>query len=86
MNFILWRVIGGLIGWVASMLIKTHTKQSIILNIVVGIFGAMLGGWLLSTLVGVGTINQSALSIPSILASLVGAVTLLAIVNLFNHG
>jgi uncharacterized membrane protein YeaQ/YmgE (transglycosylase-associated protein family) len=86
MNFIIWLVVGGLIGWIASMIMKTDAQQGVILNIVVGIVGALLGGWLISPLVGVGTINQSALSIPSMLVSLVGAVILLAIVNFFRRG
>lgn len=86
MNFIIWLVIGGLIGWVASMIMRTDAQQGVILNVVVGIVGAMLGGWLLSPLLGIGTINQNALSIPAMLVSLGGAVILLAIVNLFNRG
>ncbi len=86
MNFIIWIVIGGLIGWVASMIMKTDGQQGIFLNIIVGIVGAFLGGWLISPLVGVGTINQNALSIGAMLVSLVGAVILLAIVNLFRRG
>jgi uncharacterized membrane protein YeaQ/YmgE (transglycosylase-associated protein family) len=86
MNFIIWLIIGGLIGWVASMIMKTDAQQGMILNVVVGIVGAMLGGWLISPLVGVGTINQSALSVPAMLVSLVGAIILLAIVNLVRRG
>ena len=52
-NFIIWIVIGGLIGWVASMIMKTDAQQGVFLNIVVGIVGAFLGGWLLSPLVGI---------------------------------
>lgn len=86
MNFIIWLVIGGLIGWVASMIMKTDGQQGIFLNIIVGIVGAFLGGWLISPLVGVPTINQNAFSIGAMLVSLVGAVILLAIVNLFRRG
>ena len=86
MNFIVWLIVGGLIGWVASMIMKTDAQQGVILNVVVGIVGAMLGGWLITPLIGVGTINQSALSIPAALVSLVGAVILLAVVNLFQRG
>ena len=86
MNFIIWLVVGGLIGWVASMIMRTDGQQGIILNVVVGIIGAMLGGWLISPLVGVPTINQDAFSLPAMLVSLVGAVILLAIVNLFRRG
>lgn len=86
MNFIIWLIIGGLIGWVASMIMKTDAQQGMILNIVVGIVGAFLGGWLISPLVGVPTINQDAFSIGAMAVSLVGAVILLAVVNLFKRG
>lgn len=86
MNFIIWLVIGGLIGWVASMLMRTDGQQGIILNVVVGIVGAALGGWLISPLVGVPSINQGSFSIGAMLVSLVGAVVLLAIVNLLRRG
>ncbi|MEO9148791.1 MAG: GlsB/YeaQ/YmgE family stress response membrane protein [Burkholderiaceae bacterium] len=86
MNFIIWLVIGGLIGWVASMIMKTNAQQGVILNVVVGIVGAFLGGWFISPLVGVPTINQDAFSLPAMLVSLVGAIILLAIVNLVRRG
>jgi uncharacterized membrane protein YeaQ/YmgE (transglycosylase-associated protein family) len=86
MNFIIWLVIGGIIGWLASMVMKTDAQQGVILNVVVGIVGAMLGGWLISPLVGVPTINQDAFSLPAMLVSLVGAIILLGIVNLFRRG
>ena len=63
MNFIIWLVIGGIIGWLASMVMKTDAQQGVVLNVVVGIVGAMLGGWLISPLVGVPTINQDAFSL-----------------------
>jgi len=86
MNFIIWLVVGGLIGWVASMIMRTDGQQGIVLNVVVGIVGAMLGGWLISPMVGAGTINDGTFSIGALLVSLVGAVILLAIVNLFRRG
>ncbi|MBA2548309.1 MAG: GlsB/YeaQ/YmgE family stress response membrane protein [Burkholderiaceae bacterium] len=86
MNFIIWLVVGGLIGWVASMIMRTDGQQGIFLNIVVGIVGAFLGGWLISPLVGVPTINQNAFSVGALIVSLLGAVILLAIVNLFRRG
>lgn len=85
MNLIIWLVIGGIVGWLASIIMKRDGQQGILLNIVVGIVGALLAGWLISPLVGVGTIN-SGLSIGSFLVSLLGAVVLLAIVNLFTRG
>lgn len=86
MNFIIWLVVGGVIGWLASMLMKTNDQQGMVLNVVVGIVGAMLGGWLISPLVGVGTINQNNFSLPALLVSFAGAAVLLAIVNLFRRG
>ena len=86
MNFIIWLVIGGIIGWLASMVMRTDGQQGVILNVVVGIVGALLGGWLISPLVGVPTINQDAFSLSAMLVSLVGAIILLGIVNLFRRG
>ncbi len=85
-NFILWLVVGGLIGWIASMLMRTNAQQGIVLNVIVGIVGAFLGGMVLSPLFGMGTINQNNFSLPALLVSLLGAVILLAIVNLFRRG
>ena len=85
-NFIVWLVIGGLIGWVASMLMKTDGQQGMFLNVVVGIVGAALGGWFISPLVGIASINDGSFSIGALVVSLIGAVILLAIVNLFRRG
>jgi uncharacterized membrane protein YeaQ/YmgE (transglycosylase-associated protein family) len=86
MNLIIWLVVGGLIGWVASMIMRTDGQQGIILNVVVGIVGAFLGGFLLSPLLGAGTVNSGDFSIAGLAVSLLGAVILLAIVNLFRRG
>ena len=86
MNFIIWIVVGGILGWIASMIMKTDAQQGMLLNIIVGIVGAFLGGLLLAPLFGTGTINQSDFSIGSLLVSLLGAVILLAIVNLLRRG
>ena len=85
MSFISWIVVGGILGWIASMIMKTNEQQGIILNIIVGIVGAFLGGMLLAPLFGTGTINQSDFSIGSLMVSLLGAVILLAIVNFFRR-
>jgi uncharacterized membrane protein YeaQ/YmgE (transglycosylase-associated protein family) len=85
MNLIIWLVVGGLLGWVASVVMRTDNQQGIILNVIVGIVGAMLGGWILSPLFGTGTINQSDFSLPALLVSFLGAVILLAIVNGFRR-
>jgi len=86
MNFILWIIIGGILGWLASIIMRTNAQQGIVMNILVGIIGALLAGFLLTPLFGVGTINQSNFSLPSLLLSLLGAVILLAIVNLVRRG
>jgi uncharacterized membrane protein YeaQ/YmgE (transglycosylase-associated protein family) len=86
MNFLIWLVVGGLIGWVASMVMKTDAQQGIVLNVIVGIVGAFLGGLLISPLLGVPSINQNAFSLGAMLVSLLGAIILLAIVNLFRRG
>ena len=85
MGFIAWLVVGGLLGWIASMIMGTNDRQGIFLNIIVGIVGAFLGGLLLAPLFGTGTINQYDFSIGSLLVSLLGAVVLLAIVNFFRR-
>ena len=69
MNLIIWLIVGGVIGWLASIMMKTDGQQGIFLNIVVGIIGAMLGGWVLSPLVGISTINQNNFSLPALLVS-----------------
>jgi uncharacterized membrane protein YeaQ/YmgE (transglycosylase-associated protein family) len=85
MGFLIWLIIGGIVGWLASLVMRTDGQQGILLNVIVGIVGAFLGGLLISPLVGVGTINDG-ISIGSIIVSLIGAVILLAIVNLFRRG
>ena len=82
MGIIMCLIVGGLIGWLASLIMRTDGQQGIFLNIIVGIVGAFLGGLILSG----GTINQGDISVTSILVSLLGAVILLAIVNLVRRG
>jgi uncharacterized membrane protein YeaQ/YmgE (transglycosylase-associated protein family) len=84
MNIIIWLVVGGVIGWAASAVMRT--QEGLLLNVVVGIVGAALGGWFLSPLVGVSTINQSNFSAASLIVSFLGAIALLAIVNLVRRG
>lgn len=85
MTFLMWLIVGGILGWLASIVMKTNDKQGIILNIVVGIVGAFLGGLLLAPLFRTGTINQGDFSIGSLLVSFLGAIILLAIVNFFRR-
>ena len=85
MNFIVWLIVGGLLGWVATMIMGTNDRQGIVLNVVVGIVGAALGGFLLAPMLGTGTINQGDLSMSSLVVSLLGALILLAIVGFFRR-
>jgi uncharacterized membrane protein YeaQ/YmgE (transglycosylase-associated protein family) len=86
MGIILWLIIGGVIGWLASIVMRTDGSQGIILNVVVGIVGALLGGWFLAPMFGTGTINSNDFSIAGLGVSLLGAIILLAIVNLVRRG
>jgi uncharacterized membrane protein YeaQ/YmgE (transglycosylase-associated protein family) len=86
MNLIIWLIVGGLIGWLASLIMKTDAQQGVILNVVVGVVGALLGGWLLAPMLGTGTINSNDFSLAGLGVSLLGAVLLLAIVNLVRRG
>jgi len=85
-NFIIWIIVGGILGWLASMIMRTDAQQGTLLNIIVGIIGAFLAGLVISPMFSSGTINQGDFSIQSMLVSLLGAVILLAIVNLFRRG
>ena len=85
-NFIIWLVVGGIIGWLASLVMRTDAAQGIVLNVIVGIVGSMLGGWLISPLIGGGTINQGDFSLMGLVISFAGALILLAAVNLIRRG
>ena len=75
-NFIIWLIVGGVIGLIASLIMRTDAQQGIFLNIVVGIIGAALAGWLISPLLGIPTINQDTFSFGALVVSLIGAVIL----------
>ncbi len=85
MGIIIWLIVGGIVGWLASIIMRTDAQQGLLLNVVVGIVGALLAGFVISPLLGIGTINDG-ISVATFLVSLVGAVILLAIVNLFRKG
>jgi uncharacterized membrane protein YeaQ/YmgE (transglycosylase-associated protein family) len=86
MNLIIWLVVGGVLGWLASLVMRTDAQQGIILNVVVGIIGAVLAGFIIAPMLGTGTINTNDFSLAGLLVSFVGAIVLLAIVNLFRRG
>ena len=84
-NIIVWLIVGAIAGWLASIVMKTNRQQGLIMDIIVGIIGAFLGGWLLN-LLGVGAPTPGELNIASILTAFLGAVVLLAIVRLLTRG
>jgi uncharacterized membrane protein YeaQ/YmgE (transglycosylase-associated protein family) len=85
MGILVWLIVGGVVGWLASIIMRTDAQQGILLNVIVGIIGALLAGFIVSPMLGVGTINEG-ISLATFLVSLVGAIILLAIVNLFRRG
>jgi uncharacterized membrane protein YeaQ/YmgE (transglycosylase-associated protein family) len=86
MGIILLIVVGGLLGWLASIIMRTDAQQGILLNIVVGIIGALLAGFLINPLIGGGNILAGDYSASALLVSFLGSVVLLAIVNMFRRG
>ncbi len=86
MNLIVWLIVGGILGWVASLIMKTDGQQGIVLNVVVGIVGALIAGLVIAPMFGTGTINSNDFSASGLLVSLLGAALLLAIVNMFRRG
>jgi uncharacterized membrane protein YeaQ/YmgE (transglycosylase-associated protein family) len=83
-GFIVWILVGAIIGWVATSIM--HDRSNLLINIIVGIVGAFVAGYLLTPFFHISTINQGAYSLPALLVSLGGAVILLAVVNLFRRG
>ena len=83
-NFIISLLVGGLLGWAASMPTGTDERPGIILNVIVGIVGVVLGAWLLSGLIGSSPFDQGEFSLGVLLVSLLGAMVLLAAVQLLR--
>jgi len=81
-NIILWIVFGALAGWIASMIMDTNAQQGAVGNIIVGILGALIGGWI----VGLFGVSVSTFSLGGLLVAILGAVVLLFIVRLFRGG
>jgi uncharacterized membrane protein YeaQ/YmgE (transglycosylase-associated protein family) len=86
MGLIILIIVGGILGWLASIVMRTDGQQGILLNVVVGIVGALLAGFILNPLIGGGSIMGGDFSASALLVSFLGAVVLLAIVNLFRRG
>ena len=86
MGLIILIIVGGILGWLASIVMRTDAQQGVFLNIVVGIVGALLAGFILNPLIGGSNIMSGDFSASGLLVSFVGAVVLLAIVNLVRRG
>lgn len=86
MNIIIMLVVGGVLGWLASIVMRTDAQQGIFLNVVVGIVGAVLAGFVITPLIGGAPITSGAFDIMSLISSFLGALVLLAIVNLVRRG
>lgn len=86
MTFVLIIIVGGILGWLASIVMRTDASQGIFLNIVVGIVGALLAGFLITPLIGGAPITSGSFGFTSLVASFIGALILLAIVNLLRRG
>ncbi len=82
MNIIIYLVVAAIIGWIATDLM--HDRSNLLINIVVAVLGAFLAGYLLSPFFHVGTIN-SAITIPTMLVTLLGAVVLLVIIRVLRR-
>ena len=87
MNFIIALIVGGVIGWLASKVMNTDAQQGIFLNIVVGCVGSMVGKFVAGTFLGMGGMGlRDGLDIKSLIVAFLGAIVLLAIVNLVRRG
>lgn len=86
MTLILVLVVGGLIGWLASMVMRTDAQQGIILNVVVGVIGSLIAGVLVTPLIGGAPITSGSFDLLSLVSSLFGALILLAVINLLRRG
>jgi uncharacterized membrane protein YeaQ/YmgE (transglycosylase-associated protein family) len=84
MQIVAWLVGGGVVGWVAGLIMRRH--DGVLVDVVIGIVGALLGGWFLAPLLGATTIDQGTFTLTSLLLSLAGAVILLGIVNIGRRG
>lgn len=84
LNFILWIILGGVAGWVASIIMGKNAKMGLLANVVVGIIGAFLGGWLLDVL-DIAAVNPNEVSWTNFFSAVFGAVVLLFVVRLVTN-
>jgi uncharacterized membrane protein YeaQ/YmgE (transglycosylase-associated protein family) len=84
MNLIIYLIAGAIVGYIASRIMHTNSQQGLLLDIIVGVIGAFLAGYFISPLLGIGTIND-AISLPTMLVTLLGSVILLWIVKMVRR-
>ena len=84
MNIIIYLIAGAIVGYIASRVMNTNSQQGLLLDIVVGVIGAFLAGYLISPLLGIGTIND-AITIPTMLVTLLGSVVLLGLYKMVRR-
>ncbi len=77
-----WIIFGAVVGWVASIITGNNARMGLLKNIIVGLVGALIGGWI-STMIGIGTYDGFSLN--SFVIAIIGAVLLLLVVNLFSR-
>lgn len=85
MNLVIWLIAGGILGWLASLMLRNESEQGVLLNILVGIVGAALGGWLISPLIGFVSLSHESLDLGALAAALLGAVVLLVAAHLLRR-
>lgn len=83
MNILIYLIAAAVIGWIATSVMRDNSN--LLMNIIIAVIGAFLAGWFLSPLFGIGTIND-AITLPTMLVTLLGAIILIAIVRLFRRG
>ena len=84
MNIIIYLIAGAIVGYIASRVMNTNSQQGLLLDIVVGVIGAFLAGYLISPLLGIGTIND-VITIPTMLVTLLGSVVLLGLYKMVRR-
>ncbi len=84
-NHLIWIILGGVVGWLASMITRTDGQRGVLLNILAGIVGALLAGWFLAPFFETVSIYQNEVSMAAMLLSFGGAVVMLGIVNLLRR-
>jgi uncharacterized membrane protein YeaQ/YmgE (transglycosylase-associated protein family) len=82
MEFLIWIIFGGIVGWIASLIMGTDAQQGIVLNIIVGIGGAVLGGWIMNFF---GERAVSGFNLYSMVVAVIGAIVLIAIVRALRN-